>query len=87
MTGASGEPYAVRLLERLVALGQPVWLVVSSHGWRLLRTECGIEDLAQLRVATGGDRWEGLVSVYDDGDRGAAPASGSARSAGMVVCP
>ena len=87
MTGASGAPYAVRLLERLVALGQPVWLIVSSHGWRLLRTECALEDLAQLRAATGGDRWGGLVTLHDDADRGAAPASGSARSAGMVICP
>jgi 4-hydroxy-3-polyprenylbenzoate decarboxylase len=27
------------------------------------------------------------VTVFDDGDRGARPASGSARAAGMVVCP
>ena len=27
------------------------------------------------------------VTVFDDADRGARPASGSARSAGMVVCP
>jgi 4-hydroxy-3-polyprenylbenzoate decarboxylase len=27
------------------------------------------------------------VTRFDDGDRGASPASGSARSAGMVVCP
>ena len=87
VTGASGAPYAVRLLECLVALGQPVSLVVSSHGWRLLQTESDVGDLAALRAATGGDRWAGLVTVFDDGDRGAAPASGSARNAGMVVCP
>ena len=87
VTGASGAPYAVRLLECLVALGQPVWLVISSHGWRLLRTESDVGDLAALRAATGGDRWEGLVTLFDDGDRGAAPASGSARNAGMVICP
>jgi flavin prenyltransferase len=87
VTGASGAPYAVRLLECLVALGQPVSLVVSSHGWRLLQTESDVGDLAALRAATGGDRWVGLVTVFDDGDRGAAPASGSARNAGMVVCP
>jgi 4-hydroxy-3-polyprenylbenzoate decarboxylase len=27
------------------------------------------------------------VRVFDDGDRGAAPASGSALNAGMVICP
>ncbi len=85
LTGASGAPYGVRLLEVLVRERVQVWLIVSSHGWRLLREESGIGDLAALRRATGG-RWP-TVEVFDDDDRGAAPASGSARSAGMVVCP
>ncbi|MFN9214121.1 MAG: UbiX family flavin prenyltransferase [Gemmatimonadota bacterium] len=87
ITGASGAPYAVRLLEALVALGQPTWLVVSSHGWRLLDTEAGIGSLEALRARVGADPWDRLVTVFDDGDRGARPASGSVRTAGMVVCP
>jgi 4-hydroxy-3-polyprenylbenzoate decarboxylase len=87
VTGASGAPYAVRLLEQLVKAKQPVSLIVSAHGWRLLETETGIRDLAVLRAKTGGAAWKGVVTVYDDGDRGAAPASGSAQSAGMVICP
>ena len=85
MTGASGAPYGVRLLEVLARSEVPVWLIVSSHGWRLLKEECGIGGLPALKRATGG-RW-GSVEVFDDGDRGARPASGSAKSAGMVVCP
>lgn len=85
ITGASGAPYAVRLLEVLATHHVPTWLLVSSHGWRLLEEECGIEDEPALRKATGGD-WEN-VTVFDDKDRGAKPASGSARTAGMVVCP
>jgi 4-hydroxy-3-polyprenylbenzoate decarboxylase len=87
VTGASGAPYAVRLLEQLVRAKQPVQLIVSSHGWRLLDTETGITDIAALQAATGGKAWKGVVSVFDDNDRGAAPASGSARNAGMVICP
>jgi 4-hydroxy-3-polyprenylbenzoate decarboxylase len=87
VTGASGAPYAVRLLERLVRAKQPVSLIVSAHGWRLLATECDVADLDALRARTGGAAWRGLVTVFDDSDRGAAPASGSARSAGMVICP
>ena len=87
ITGASGAPYAVRLLEALVAARQPVWLVVSSHGWRLLATESGIADLAALRARVGADAFDQWVSVHDDNDRGAKPASGSARWAGMVICP
>jgi 4-hydroxy-3-polyprenylbenzoate decarboxylase len=85
LTGASGAPYGVRLLQVLVEARRPTWLIVSSHGYRLLRDECGIADEAALRAATGGD-WS-CVRRFDDGDRGALPASGSQRTAGMVVCP
>ena len=85
ITGASGAPYAVRLLEVLARHRVPVWLIVSSHGWRLLGTEAGLADEAALRAATGGD-WSSVTS-FADTDRGATPASGSARTAGMVICP
>jgi 4-hydroxy-3-polyprenylbenzoate decarboxylase len=86
ITGASGAPYAVRLLDALVRARRPVQLIVSRHGLRLLETELGIESVAQLRAAVGGD-WQSFVTTFDDADRGAAPASGSALSAGMVICP
>lgn len=85
ITGASGAPYAVRLLEVLATNRVPVWLIVSSHGWRLIKEETGIADEAGLRAATGGD-WSS-ITVYADTDRGARPASGSAKSQGMVICP
>ena len=85
ITGASGAPYAVRLLETLARERVPLMLIVSSHGWRLLEHESGISSEEELRAATGGD-WSS-ITVYDNGDRGARPASGSAPTAGMVVCP
>ena len=85
ITGASGAPYGVRLLEILAMHHVPTWLLVSAHGWRLLAEECGIKDDRELKKATGGD-WA-RVRVFDDSDRGAEPASGSARTAGMVICP
>ena len=87
ITGASGAPYAVRLLEQLVVAGQPVQLIVSSHGLRLLATETDIATVLDLRRAVGADGWDALVTVFDDADRGAPPASGSARNRGMVICP
>lgn len=87
ITGASGAPYAVRLLEALVAARRAVWLIVSSHGFRLLSTESGIADIAALRERVGAAGWDAHVTVFDDNDRGAKPASGSSRTAGMVVCP
>jgi 4-hydroxy-3-polyprenylbenzoate decarboxylase len=87
ITGASGAPYAVRLLQQLVAARQPVWLIVSSHGWRLLETETSIGSVEALREAVGAAHFDACVTVCDDNDRGAAPASGSARTVGMIVCP
>ena len=87
ITGASGAPYAVRLLEQLLVAKQPVQLIVSSHGLRLLRTETEIDSTDALRLAAGAERWDALVTLFDDNDRGAAPASGSARNRGMVICP
>ena len=85
ITGASGAPYAVRLLEVLAKGQVPTWLIVSAHGWRLLQTECAIADRDALQEATGGD-WAS-VTLYPNDDRGAHPASGSCRTSGMVVCP
>lgn len=87
ITGASGAPYAVRLLEQLARAKVQISLIVSAHGWRLLSHEAGIQDLAALRERTGPSEWDKVVTVYDDGDRGAPPASGSAPSRGMVICP
>jgi 4-hydroxy-3-polyprenylbenzoate decarboxylase len=87
ITGASGAPYAVRLLEVLVERRRRVSLIVSDHGVRLLDTEMSIGSVDALRDHVGAARWDEVVRVYDDKDRGAAPASGSALTAGMVVCP
>src|SRR5437899_1678607 len=83
--GLGVAPYGVRLLEMLAVHHVPTWLLVSSHGWRLLTEECGITDDRALKQATGGE-WTS-VRVFDDTDRGAEPASGSAKTAGMVICP
>lgn len=87
ITGASGAPYAVRLLDALLAADRPVQLIVSKHGFRLLSTEMDLGAVDALRTHVGAANWDRLVTVFDDADRGAAPASGSARNAGMVICP
>jgi 4-hydroxy-3-polyprenylbenzoate decarboxylase len=87
ITGASGAPYAVRLLEVLATNHVPTWLLISAHGWRLLAEECGIKDETALKQATGGDWEKGSVRLFNDSDRGAQPASGSVQTLGMVVCP
>ena len=85
ITGASGAPYGVRLLDVLARNGVPVWLIVSAHGQRLLAEECGIATIDQLEAATGGD-WSS-IRAFPESDRGALPASGSQPTGGMVICP
>ncbi len=87
LTGASGAPYGIRLLQQLLAAERRVSLIISPHGFRLLRTESDVGDVAGLRAAVGGAAWDEGVTVFDDADRGAEPASGSWKSAGMVICP
>jgi 4-hydroxy-3-polyprenylbenzoate decarboxylase len=86
ITGASGAPYAVRTLQALVAAKRDVWLIVSRHGWRLLDTECNLDEEG-LRSSVGAEGWDAHVTLFDDDDRGGSPASGSARTAGMLICP
>lgn len=85
VTGASGAPYAVRLIRALVENQVPTSLIISSHGWRLFSLEVGVESESGLRELLAGD-WS-RIRVFDNRDRGAEPASGSAPTRGMVVCP
>ena len=87
ITGASGAPYAIRLLEQLLEARRPVQLIISSHGMRLLEMECDVKSAPELRERVGAGGWDEHVTLFEDADRGAAPASGSALNAGMVICP
>jgi flavin prenyltransferase len=84
ITGASGAPYAVRVLRAFCEAGTPVRLIISGYGLRLLAEETGITGIDGLKAATGD--WSN-IELYDSLDRGATPASGSAPSRGMLVCP
>ncbi len=78
VSGASGAPIAVRVLRGLHDAGIPVALVVSEGARAVLNEECGL-DVDALRPYAR--------DVYDDRDLGAAIASGSHRTRGMVVVP
>ena len=84
VTGASGAPYALRLLEAICAAGVPLDLIVSSHGWRLLAHETGIDSTDALLERLGRPT---DLQLFDNTNRGARPASGSAPYLGMVICP
>jgi 4-hydroxy-3-polyprenylbenzoate decarboxylase len=84
ITGASGAPYGLRLLQVLAQSGVPADVIVSRHGWRLLAYELDIADESALRERIGDG---GRLRFFDDADRGLRPASGSAEYGGMVICP
>jgi flavin prenyltransferase len=88
ITGASGAPYAARLLEALSHAGCEVGLSASAAGVQVLATELyGEATLARDDVLKrfAGDR-KG-VTVYEIGDYTSPYASGSAKVDAYVVCP
>jgi 4-hydroxy-3-polyprenylbenzoate decarboxylase len=88
ITGASGAPYAARLLEALVDAGCEVGVSASPSGVEVLATELyGDPDLGRADVFERfvGDSKD--VTVYEPDDYRAPYASGSARVDGYVVCP
>src|SRR5207247_9024956 len=57
ITGASGAPYGVRLLEMLAVHNVPTWLLVPSHGRRVPTHQCGLQhDGAQQRATSAPER-------------------------------
>ncbi|THB67451.1 MAG: UbiX family flavin prenyltransferase [Desulfovibrio sp.] len=79
MTGASGVPYTVRLLEALSnAPGVEPHLIVSDAALKVmaLESDTTLQDLSAM-----------AAQVYTQKDLAAGPASGSWLHAGMVVCP
>jgi len=78
VSGASGAPIAVKVLEALHAAHCPVALVASKAGLQVLREETGLEPAALGRYA---------AAVYADDDLAAPIASGSRPTRGMVVVP
>ena len=88
ITGASGAPYAARLLEGLAAAGCEIGLSASAAGIEVLATELHgdaslprDEVLARLLEAAPEAR------VYAPNDWKAPYASGSAKVDAYVICP
>jgi 4-hydroxy-3-polyprenylbenzoate decarboxylase len=88
ITGASGAPYAARLLSALAAAGCEVGVCVSDSGYEVLATELyGNADLPREEVrARLLDGLEGVTHFAKD-DYRAPYASGSAKVDGYVICP
>jgi len=92
LTGASGAPYALRLLELLLRAGLRVDLIFSKAAQMVLAMEAELDvparpaDVAQLFQARYGVSPDQL-RVYGREDWLAPAASGSHTARAMVVCP
>ena len=78
ITGASGAPLAVALLKVLQEMEIETHLIVTRGGEMTLQQECGV-NLADIRALAD--------ECYDNDNIGAAVASGSFRTTGMIVVP
>ncbi|AGA26073.1 UbiX family flavin prenyltransferase [Singulisphaera acidiphila] len=88
MTGASGSPYAVALLHALSRTGRTVHLTISESGVQVLREEMDIHvSLENFDISVFGDVDAQRVVYHHHRDFSAGIASGSFRTAGMVVAP
>jgi len=92
MTGASGVPYGVRLLETLLGAGRTVHLTISPAGAEVILQETDrhvrldrfqLTDLLGDKTNVNSEQ----VRYHDYRDFRAGIASGSFLTAGMVICP
>jgi 4-hydroxy-3-polyprenylbenzoate decarboxylase len=83
VTGASGAPYTVRVVQLLVEHGVEVHLTVSTMGRRLLFEESNITTLCAEQFGVSGE----LLVIHNDKDLGSSIASGSFLHDGMIIVP
>jgi flavin prenyltransferase len=88
ITGASGAPYAARLVESLAAADCELGICISRAGYEVLATELyrdvslPQDEIAQ-RLTGGADG----VTIYSERDWKSPYASGSAKVDAYVICP
>ena len=95
MTGASGSPYGVRLVEVLLRAGRPVHLTISPAATeviaqeleRTVRLEPGAFDPAVLLGPAADGLDLSRLHYHHHRDFRAGIASGSFLTSGMAVCP
>ena len=94
ITGASGAPYAVRLLQALTSSGHNVKLVVSEAGEKVLAIECKLKlrgglahKQSQWKQALGLPESSDALELFNVNNHAATIASGSYKVAGMCVIP
>lgn len=90
ITGASGAPYGVRLLETLLRAGRTVHLTLSPAAVQVIRTE--LDRTVQINAfkladLLGSVPGPGQTVYHHYQDFSAGIASGSFLTVGMAICP
>ncbi len=92
ITGASGAPYALRLLQLIIQGGHNVYLTISGDGLKILNDEVGIllkgsETEIQYSLERQLDAKPGQLRYFDEDNMYTPIASGSVPVDAMVVIP
>jgi 4-hydroxy-3-polyprenylbenzoate decarboxylase len=92
ISGASGAPYALRLLQVLIKGGHSVYLSISGDGLSITNDETGLmlkgsETDIQYALEKHLEAKEGQLNYFDEDNMYAPIASGSVRIDAMVVIP
>jgi len=92
ISGASGAPYALRLLQALIKGGHSVYLSISGDGLSILNDETGLmlkgsEADIQASLEKHLEAKEGQIRYFAEDNMYAPIASGSVRVDAMVVIP
>lgn len=92
ISGASGIRYAVRFIEKLVALDWHVHLIVTQNAWRVMQEEENLPGAGASAPVTDwlritAEQAAAQVTLYNIRDIAAKPASGTFNARAMVVIP
>ena len=92
ISGASGAPYALRLLQALIKGGHSIYLTISGDGLSILHDETGLllkgsETDIQYALEKHLEAKEGQLSYFDEDNMYSPIASGSVKVDAMVVIP
>ena len=88
VSGASGAPYAARLVQALTAAGCALQLSISESGVLVLEHELELAAAGRDAVTAAFLERTGVTAdVFLPDDLGALPASGSSAPDAVVICP
>jgi len=92
ISGASGAPYALQLLQVLSKGGHAIYLSISGDGLSILNDETGLmlkgsETDIQFALEKHLEAKEGQIAYFDEDNMYAPIASGSVKVDAMVVIP